>query len=322
LTLLGLLPLAALTAVSIHSAREAQHREVQRATLDLARGVASAIDAELAASIWALNALATSDAVTREDFRTMHGELVRFAQARPDVVAISVADNQGHVMLRSTEPMGTTVRQAIEPASLAKVLATASPHVGPMIKGPLGQFVYAVRVPVLKQGRVKYVLTAGVRPLRVRDILQRQNRPADWVIAVFDSEGRRVARSRNNDASPGGPPSPSLSALLSSTTSAEGVGLTKALEGDGVVTAFVRLPTPKWVVAVGSPAALVDVMSGATLTLYVLAWVARCWCPSDWHCSCPGASAPTSTTSSSRRTTSAPTPRDLPTRRTRRNWRS
>jgi hypothetical protein len=226
LTLVGLLPLAALTAVSIYSAHEEQHRDAERATLDLARAVASAAEAELAASVWALQALATSGSIARGDLRVLHGELARFTAVRGDLAAISLADRQGQVVLRSSEPFGSSPRQPLEPATLAKVATTRSPQVGPLVKGPGGEYVYPVRVPVVFEGSVKYVLTAGVRPLRLKEILERQQRPSNWVVAVFDSQGRRVARSRDHEATLGGAPSPTLVKMLAGNPANEGVGAT------------------------------------------------------------------------------------------------
>ena len=270
LTLLGLLPLAVLTAVSIYSAQQAHRDDVQRATLDLARAVASAVEAELAASIWSLQALATSNELAREDFRALHAELNRFARARPDVQAISLADADGRVFLRTGAAPGSPAVEPVEPESLKQVFASGNPQVGLVAKGRGGEFAYPVRVPVLKDGKVRYVLTAAIRPEKLREVLDRQGRPADWVVAIFDGQGQRVARSRDHENTVGGPPSPSLRALLDGNPAREGVGMTRALEGDEIITAFSRIPLSGWVVAIGSPVSLLDAVSGPTLGLYAI----------------------------------------------------
>ncbi|HSW19475.1 MAG TPA: sensor histidine kinase [Ramlibacter sp.] len=270
LTLLGLLPLAALTAVSIYAAHQRHQADVQRATLDLARAVASAVDAELSASIGSLQVLASANELERCDLAAFHRELTRLAKVRPGVRQISVTDLDGRVILRSNAPPDAAPVQPVEPASLAKVIASGKPLVGSVAKGPLGEFAYPVRAPVFEAGRMRYVLTAAVLPQGLREILQRQNRPADWVITVIDSAGLRVARSRDHDSTVATQPSPSLRVLLANNPSAEGFGRTNASEGDEIITAFARMPSSGWIVAIGAPASLMEAGSGPTLALYAL----------------------------------------------------
>jgi len=270
LTLLGLLPLAVMTGVSIHDAHEQVRRLAERESLDLARAVSSAVEAELLASVWPLQALSASDAVQRGNIRDIHAELSRFASARTDVVAISLADDQGRVLLRTSEPLGTTSPRALEPSTLSRTVSSTKPQIGPLVNGPTGEPVYAVRVPVMVSGSVKYVLTAGVRPDRMRAILERQQRPSAWAVAVFDSQGRRVARSTEPSAAAAGAPFAVSPAFLATNESDEGVGATTGADGEEFVTAFARIPIAQWVVAISSPAREVDLLSRTTLNRYVL----------------------------------------------------
>ena len=268
LTLVGLLPLAAMTALSIFSAQRTHRAEVERSTRDLARAIATAVESEHSASLAMLQAIATSNEILHGDLRALHAEISRFAATRPDLRSISLADTEGRLLVRSNAPYGE-VAAPVEPGSLAQVVASGRPQVGSVIAGPMGNFAYPVRVPILVDGQVRYVLTAVLRPDRIRDIMVRQDRPADWVLTVFDGAGRRVARSRNHESTLGGPPSPTLAQLLSSTDAAEGSGITQALEGDDIATAFVRLPQSGWVVAIGSPLSLLRHAWGSTLPLYL-----------------------------------------------------
>ena len=270
LTLSGLLPLAALTAVSIYTARQAQQAEVQRATLDLARAVASAVEADLSASIGVLQVLAGSNELERRDFAGFHREMQRMSVARPDMRQISVSDAHGQVILRSNAPADAAPVTPLEPDSLAKARDAGKPIVGSLVRGRLGAYAYPVRVPATEAGRITYVLTAAVAPRSLLAILERQNRPNDWVITVLDAHGTRLARSRDHDSTVGSSPSPSLAGLLSNNLSPEGVGITKATEGDHVVTAFVRIPSHGWTVVIGAPLSLLRAESASTLALYAL----------------------------------------------------
>jgi len=270
LTLSGLLPLAALSAVSIYAARHDQRAQVQRTTLDLARAVASAVEADLSASVGVLQVLAASNEIERRDLGGFYRELQRTVLARPQMRQISLSDATGQVILRSNAPADAPPVTPLEPASLARVRETGKPIVGSLVRGRLGQFAYPVRVPVTQAGQVRFVLTAAVNPQSLRDIVERQNQPNDLVITVIDADGTRLARSRDHDSTMGTAPSPSLAGLLSGNVSAEGVGMTTATEGDDVVTAFVRMPLHGWTVVTGSPVSLLRAASASTLQLYVL----------------------------------------------------
>src|SRR5205823_6193371 len=53
-----------------------------------------------------------------------------------------------------------------------------------------------VRAPVVRDGAVKYVLSAAVRPDSIGRIISAQDFGARWAAAVLDRNNRFVARSR------------------------------------------------------------------------------------------------------------------------------
>lgn len=79
-----------------------------------------------------------------------------------------------------------------------------------MVKGPNGNLAFPVRVPVVRDGAVRYVLTAVVRPEAIADVLARQSIPEGWAVSIFDAGNTRVARSREDERYRGLPPSESL----------------------------------------------------------------------------------------------------------------
>ena len=115
-----------------------------------------------------------------------------------------------------------------------------------------------MRVPVLRDGAVRYVLTAAVKPDAFVEVLQRQRLPPDWVVSVFDGKAQRVARSRRHAEFLMQPPAPSLADMIRRAQGDEGSGLTDALEGDAIYTAFTRSRATGWIVAIGIPRAAVD----------------------------------------------------------------
>ena len=95
----------------------------------------------------------------------------------------------------------------------------------------------------------------------VLDVVQKQRVPPGWVIAVFDSDYNRVARTQGHTVSQ---PSPSLRALMTRQPNG-GTGLTRSLEGHEVHTGYTRLRDAGWTVAVGAPAR--DIQEALTRSL-------------------------------------------------------
>jgi signal transduction histidine kinase len=115
---------------------------------------------------------------------------------------------------------------------------------------------FPVRVPVLRDGELRYVLSAVVKPEAILDVVMRQRAPEDWVISVFDAANQHVARSRVHAEYLGGAPAPSLQTLMASPAS-EGFGQSYALEGDRIYSAYHRLRSG-WTIAPGIPAAQLE----------------------------------------------------------------
>jgi signal transduction histidine kinase len=102
---------------------------------------------------------------------------------------------------------------------------------------------------------VQYVVTAAVKPDRIRDILVRQDVPKGWVITVADASNVRVAYSRNHDEYVGKPITPTLARLIAGSA-VEGTGTATTAHGVESVAGFTKLPRWGLSVTVGAPTAL------------------------------------------------------------------
>src|SRR5437667_452561 len=120
-----------------------------------------------------------------------------------------------------------------------------------------------VRVPVLRDGEPRLVLTGVLMPQAIVDVIKRQRVPEDWLVSVFDAQGMRVARSRAHERYLGTPASPSLQALMAGTA-AQGAGKTQSLEGDSVWTAYTRSSHSRWSVTIRRPSSAGAAASAGT----------------------------------------------------------
>jgi signal transduction histidine kinase len=263
----GVLPLAVMAGIALLALFEQRREQAQRAGIEVTRALGTAVDAELRRSIAVLEAIALGPALDRGDVRRYHETLTRILQTRPDWVTITLSDASGKPLANARRPFGEALPPLVDPASFEALLKSRMPAIGVLTSGPRGELGIPVRVPVLRGGELRYVLTAALRPEAFVEVLNRQRLPADWVISIFDAKGQRVARSRQHAEFLGKPAAPSLQALMPAG-SEEGAGITRALEGDEIYTAYARSRASGWSVAIGVPPAVVEAGARASLAAY------------------------------------------------------
>ncbi|MET0332847.1 MAG: ATP-binding protein [Rhizobacter sp.] len=251
LAAVGLLPVSLLGGWGIWNAIQTQRQNVERSTLELSRALASAVESEIDASMRTLEAMARSPLLASGDLQGFYAFAQNEVAARPAWVSAVLTNAKGEPLFNTVQPFGSPDLRVVDPVSLARVLRTGQPVVGALTFGPRQNGAFAVRWPVETKDRLDYVLTAAVKPDPILDVLSKQGVPPGWVIAVFDTDQNRVARTRDHASRQ---PSPTLKALLSGTANS-GTGLTRALEGDEVYTGYTRLRSNGWTVAVGAPTA-------------------------------------------------------------------
>ncbi|MDB5956588.1 ATP-binding protein [Ramlibacter sp.] len=243
----GLLPLAIVAAIVLAYMAGEREREAQQNALAVSRALGTAIDAELRASFGVLQTLAVSDELAAQRLPEFHALVARVA-ADQGWRAVVLADAQGQVLLSSSLQLNTPRPGPVDPESMQRVLSTKQPVVGNVAVGPRNAGpAFAVRVPVLRQGTLQYVLSAVISVDEIQAVLNRQVMPSTSVVAVFDRKLTRVARTRSGG---GSHPSASLQALLE-RPAPEGTGTTITVEGTRSHTGYSRLPQSGWVVATG-----------------------------------------------------------------------
>jgi signal transduction histidine kinase/ActR/RegA family two-component response regulator len=114
-----------------------------------------------------------------------------------------------------------------------------------------------VRVPVKRDGVVKYVLTAVMKPDPIQEILASQRLTDNTVSSVVDRAATIVARTRGQAEYFGKPASQGLVDLLAPSRES-GWAITDTLEGDAVYTVYYRSPRTGYAAAIGIPIGVLD----------------------------------------------------------------
>ncbi|TWO71595.1 response regulator [Caenimonas sedimenti] len=243
----GLVPLALVAVVVIGSLIRDRTLEAQSAALDVSRALATAVDAELRSIGSILQSLAQTGHLASgrlDDFRPVAARVAEGQGWR----SLLVADGTGRILMNSAQPSGTPDPQPVDVESMRRAIETRMVTVGRVAEGRQKQGpAFAVRLPVIRDGQLIYVVSAVIPAERILAVVARQRVPEGWVVAIFDQAGNRVARSREHAVAR---PSPTLQALLDRGGS-EGAGPTTTLEGVPSQTGFTRLQASGWVVAIG-----------------------------------------------------------------------
>jgi two-component sensor histidine kinase len=246
------LPLTVFAVVLVYYNYEGNRRTAYDRILQIARGVATNIDAEFRAAIASLEVLALSEALERDDLSAFRKQAEHFVKSHFPQSNVVVSNASGQQLLNTAVPAGTLLPRYVRMETLRRVFEKGVPQISDLLFGPvLHRNIAVVDVPVWRDGKVAYDLAASLPPSIFTDIIMRQRPEPDWTIAVFDREGTVIARSRDNEEFVGRPASPSLYAGLMNRF--EGTLDTTTFDGTVVLTGFTHAPFSGWSAAVGIP---------------------------------------------------------------------
>jgi signal transduction histidine kinase len=237
-----------------------QQRDLTRdAAVASATRVAERVASDIAAQIAVLQAEAASASLDRPDLAAFYAEAERLRQAHPlwDTVELSNPDGVQVVNLLRTldKELGPTADRK----SFDTVVRTKRPVVGGI--GPVGSIsgkrLVALRVPVIRDGALRYVLSVGLATNAISSILRDAGAPEGWVGTIVDADGNTIARTRAEAEELGHRANAALQAAI--RRAPQGFYTGSTLEGSNVEVVYRTLKnTGGWSVHFGMPAATLN----------------------------------------------------------------
>jgi signal transduction histidine kinase/ActR/RegA family two-component response regulator len=253
-----LVPMIVFAGIVLVALGRQQRAAVETGAVETARALTNAVDESLLASVKVLEALATSRLLDAGDLRAFHTEARRAVATQPGWYNVVLLSLDGRQVVNTSRDFGQPLPRVVDPVSFDSVVRTRRAVVGDIVFGPvLEEFVFGVRVPVIRGDTVVYVLTASVRPQSLLDVLRRQRIPESWVSSVFDRSNRIAARTRSSEQFVGKQVSPEFVEVLG-RGAREGWAITHTLEGVPVYTAYARSAMTGWGIGIGIPRESVD----------------------------------------------------------------
>ena len=187
-------PASLLAAVLISQNYERERARLVRDSIGTARAMTSALDRELAGLQSALFALATSPHLSSRDLRAFSSQA---REVLPNLIASNIVllDATGQQHVNTLRPFGEALPSQNRSYQLQRIFETGQPVITDLFAGKVsGASVLAIGVPVRRGNTIIYILTTGIVPGRLSDILTQQRLPPDWIAAIFDSTGTVVSR--------------------------------------------------------------------------------------------------------------------------------
>jgi signal transduction histidine kinase/CheY-like chemotaxis protein len=253
-----LLPVV-LFAVAIVQRLSNQERVASERRLVLAaRSLAGVVELEVSSTTRTLQALAASEHLARGEFKSFYAEVKRAAQTQPTWLTTILLTPDGRQLVNTKHPFGKPLPLVNEPISLWRVVETQQSTVGDLASSSLTRnLAFPVRVPVIRDGMLRYVLTAVITPKALASIVQRQTSiDGEWTRTIVDGQGVVVARTRSPDRFVGKRGTPSFLKRIGEAS--EGVYRDTTLEGVQVYVAFSRTRGSRWTAAVTVPVEVIE----------------------------------------------------------------
>ena len=254
------IPVLLFAAWIAYKAADSQRTAALVHAQDTVERVGERITAEMTNQVQVAEALALSPLLDMADLPSFYREAQRLKAARPLWFTVELDDLQGMQVLNLLRPLGDPLGPTADRESFDEVVHSEKPVIGGI--GPIGpvsgRHLLPIRIPIIRDKTLRYVLTIEMTPDAVSAILRNAGLPYGWIGAVADRRGNLVARSLSERENIGRPAGPSLHEAISASSAGYYKGLT--LEGISVDTIFRTLPDAgAWSVHLGIPS---DALNG------------------------------------------------------------
>ena len=269
LILAAMLPLVVLSAALGAFFLREQSANIEGQALFRVRQLATVISRDLTAQLDLLLIIAQSREFDGAlDVDALRGTLERIQRHHSTWRALRVTNPEGQVLI--DVPSVIAQGQLVDETSHRQIIEQRQPVVGRVLRGPEGTAAFAIRAPVIRDGEIKYVVSAVVTPDEITRLLAGVHLDPEWIGTVIDGEGYVMART--SEPSFVGERA-SARALDARRASDEGIYEGFTLERTQTMSVFSRVGMAGWSVHIGVPSVIFRASQNQTLLLVVSAGV-------------------------------------------------
>lgn len=237
-----------------------ERAESRSAAVATVNRVADQVTAALLKELEIAEALGTSANLDASDtLPSFYKEAQRLTAARPLWETVALAAPDGTNVLNILRPMGAALGTVADQRSFEDAVRQQRSAIGGI--GPVAPFsgkrLVSLRVPIKREGTLRYILTVGLVPSGISAILRAAGAPSGWSGVIVDADGKIVASTTAEGLEIGRTASsPVLDALAHGS---EGFYGGRAADGAEIETVYRTLSRPiGWSVHFGIPAAALN----------------------------------------------------------------
>jgi signal transduction histidine kinase/CheY-like chemotaxis protein len=251
LVLAGVAPLIVLTVIVTDILVRHQRAAVDQGLAHTVDALAMVVENQIETSIKALETLATSQRLDTDDLPRFYEQAKRVRDLH-QWTTIGLIDSAGKHRLNVARPLGASLPDLGDRHYFTQVAATERPYVSDPVTGRgAATRDIGVAVPVMREGRLRYVLFADVDPARFNTLFERENLSASAIVSIVGRDGVILARNRDHARYVGRSLSPAYLARLRQAPE----GRFRGTSPDGIEldSAYSRLAVTGWTLDLGVP---------------------------------------------------------------------
>jgi signal transduction histidine kinase/ActR/RegA family two-component response regulator len=157
----------------------------------------TAVDAQMLGYLGTLHALAASANLDTDNLKSFQAEAQRVLATQPDWRNVLLLDTSGQQLMNLRFSYGAPLPNElqVDNPGFQQVIANRKTFIGNLNPGPVSaRLGIAVRMPVIHDGNLRYVLEFILEPAALEKLMEAQEYAGTWVTALADRNGRLIAR--------------------------------------------------------------------------------------------------------------------------------
>jgi len=167
----------------------------RRAAIEQNRAFMTTVDGEIRGHILTLRALATSKSLDTKDMPKFYAEAARVLRSQEDWRNITLASPSGQQLVNAANPADAKGISLADTQSAEAALKTGQPAIGNIRRGRMSkEYGIAVRIPVVREGSIAYLLTAILKPETFERLIKSRDLGKSWISGLVDGAGHFIAR--------------------------------------------------------------------------------------------------------------------------------
>src|SRR5262249_43760451 len=152
----------------LYRAASLERHQIEQRIAQEADELAGDLERDIDRHLGILKMLASSDALAIEDWPTFHAQARSSLQDRPYLV---LTDSSGRQIVNTYVPYGQAPPRSGDPDQVRAVLRTKGPVVSDLFTSQVANApVYAISIPIQRDGDVRYVMGLGLQPERLQEL--------------------------------------------------------------------------------------------------------------------------------------------------------